>query len=256
MRMHRHFVPLVLSFALALAGCAGKALQSAASADAVGISGERLKEMTAAYQAGVDKAEIAGAVVLVARKGQVAYFEAVGFRDPETRAPMQRDAIFRIASMTKPVTTVAALMLMEQGKLGLDDPVSRYLPAFRDVMVGVEKADASGKTALTLEKPKREMTVRDLMLHTSGLTYGFFGKSMVKDRYNAAGMQNPAQTNEEFAMKLAKAPLQNQPGTTWDYSLSTDLLGRVIEVVAGTDLGTHFAERIFNLVQSPSLSKA
>ena len=240
-RLATFFVAL---FALVLAGCA-TGLQPAGSPESVGLSSERLKEMSLAFQAGVDKKEIPGAVVLVARQGKIAYFEAFGFRDRETGAPMTRDAIFRIASMTKPVTSVAIMMLAEEGKLRISDPVSRHLPEFKDLKVGVERKDASGKIELAMETPKREMTIQDLLRHTSGLTYGFTGKSQVKDRYNAAKATDGSQTNAEMAAKLSKLPLQEQPGTTWDYSMSTDVLGRIIEVVSGMELERFFSERIF-----------
>jgi CubicO group peptidase (beta-lactamase class C family) len=235
---------VLLSLLLALAGCA-TGLQPAGSPEAVGISSARLKEMSAAFQAGVDKREIPGAVVLVARRGKIAYFETFGFRDREAAAPMQRDAIFRIASMTKPVTSIAVMILVEQGRLNLSDPVSRHLPEFKDVKVGVETKDASGKAVLALEAPRREMTVLDLMRHTAGLTYGFTGKSMVRDRYAEEKIGEPGLNNAMFVSRLSRAPLQHQPGTVWDYSVATDVLGRVVEVVSGMDLEQYFAERIF-----------
>jgi CubicO group peptidase (beta-lactamase class C family) len=240
-RLATFFVAL---FALVLAGCA-TGLQPAGSPESVGFSSARLKEMSLAFQAGVDKKEIPGAVVLVARQGRIAYFEAFGFRDRETGAPMTHDAIFRIASMTKPVTSVAIMMLADEGRLRISDPVSRHLPQFKDLKVGVERKDASGKIELAMEAPSREMTIQDLLRHTSGLTYGFFGKSQVKDRYNAAKALDGGQTNAEMAAKLSKLPLQAQPGSTWDYSMSTDVLGRIIEVASGIELERFFEERIF-----------
>jgi CubicO group peptidase (beta-lactamase class C family) len=157
---------------------------------------------------------------------------------------MSRDAIFRIASMTKSITTAAAMMLVEQGRLALSDPVSRYLPEFKDLKVGVERVD-SAAPELAFEPAHREMTIRDLLRHTSGLTYGYIGKSMVKDRYNAANLFDPRQSLAEVVTKISRLPLQSQPGTTWDYSMSTDLLGRVIEVVSGMDLDRFIQERIF-----------
>ena len=235
---------LVLSLALVLGGCA-TGLQQARSPESVGFSSERLKQITTTFQAAVDKKEIPGAVVILARGGRIAYFEAFGYQDREAAIPMPRDAIFRIASMTKPVTSVAVMMLVEEGRLSLSDPVSKYLPGFKDVKVGVEKKNASGATELVLENPKREMTIIDLLRHTSGLTYGIFGKSMVKDRYNAAKLWDPNQSLAEVATKLSKLPLQNEPGTIWHYSMSTDVLGRVVEIVSGMELERFFAERIF-----------
>jgi CubicO group peptidase (beta-lactamase class C family) len=239
------FAAFVVSFvALAIAGCAS-GLRPAGSPESVGISSERLKDVAATFQAGVDKKEIPGAVILIARKGQIAYFEAFGYRDREASAPMTRDAIFRIASMTKPITSIAAMMLVEEGKLKLSDPVSRYLPEFRDVKVGVERKDPSGKVELALEKPQREMTVLDLMRHTSGIVYDFTGKSLVRNRYAELKLRDPSLDNAQFVARLAQAPLQHQPGAVWDYSFSTDVLGRIIEVQSGKTLGQYFEERIF-----------
>jgi CubicO group peptidase (beta-lactamase class C family) len=196
-------------------------------------------------QEGVDKHEIPGAVVLLARRGRIGYLRSFGSRDPASGAPMTDDAIFRIASMTKPVTTAAAMILVDEGRLDIDAPVSRYLPAFKDLMVGVETKDASGNASLALEPALREMTVRDLMRHTSGLTYGFIGKSLVKDRYNAANLTDPGQSNADLAAKLARLPLQSQPGTVWQYSMSADVLGRVVEIVSGMELDAFFKRRIF-----------
>jgi CubicO group peptidase (beta-lactamase class C family) len=232
---------VVYSVFLAAAGCA--ALQPAPP-DSVGLSGERLKALSGAVQAKVDKREIPGAVVLIARRDKVAYFEAFGYRDREAGAPMTRDAIFRIASMTKPIVTVAALMQVEEGKLRLSDPVSRYLPEFKGVQVGLERKDASGATSLELVPAQREVTVLDLMRHTSGLTYDFTGKSMVRERYAQLKVRDPAQNNAQFVAKVAQAPLQNQPGTVWDYSFSTEVLGRLVEVLDGQDLEEVLARRI------------
>jgi len=233
----------VLSLALALAGCA-TGLPSAAP-ESVGISSERLMSIAAAVRDGVDKRELPGAVVLLARRGKIAYFQSFGFRDSVANAPMTSNVIFRMASMTKPITTAAAMMLVDEGRLNLTDPVSLHLPEFKSLMVGVERTDAAGNARLELEPVLREMTVLDLMRHTSGLTYGFIGKSQVKDRYNAAKVTELSQSNAEMAAKLARPPLQNQPGTVWDYSMSTDVLGRVVEVVSGMELEQFFAQRIF-----------
>src|SRR5688572_6426330 len=171
---------VALGLAVALGGCASSFQQT--SPESVGLSTERLKALGGEIQAGVDKKEIPGAVVLVARRGKVAYFESFGYRDRDAGVPMTRDSIFRIASLTKPITTIAAMMLVEEGKLDLSAPVSRYLPEFKDIKVGVEKKGAAGETTLVLEAPQREMTVRDLMRHTSGISYDLAGKSMVKEQ--------------------------------------------------------------------------
>src|SRR5262249_6961683 len=162
------------------------------------------------------------------------YVDAIGKRDPSTQAAMKTDDIFRIYSMSKPIVSVAAMMLVEEGKLVLDAPVSRYIPAFANVKVGVEKTDAQGQKSLELVAPRRPMTVQDLLRHTSGLTYGFFGEGLVKQAYRDNNINAQGDlTNAEFAERIAKMPLAYHPGSTWDYSNSTDVLGRVIEVVTG-----------------------
>ena len=182
---------------------------------------------------------------MILRKGKIAYYEAFGYQDRENNVPMTRDSIFRIASMTKPFTSLAIMMLAEEGKIQLSVPVSRYLPEFKDLKVGIEKKDpATGKTELVLETASREMTVQDLLRHTSGLTYGFTGKSMVKDRYNELNLWVMNPTNAELVTKLSQLPLQYHPGTTWDYSHSTDVLARIVEVISGVEFDTFIAERI------------
>lgn len=239
----------VIVFFMLLTTIAGaQGLPKAKTPEDVGFSSERLQRIAAGIQADVDKGVIPGAVVMIGRKGKIAYFEAIGYQDRENKIPMKRDSIFRIASMTKPFTSLAIMMLAEEGKIQLFQPVSRYLPEFKDLKVGVEKTDAAtGKTELTLVAPEREMTVQDLMRHTSGITYGIFGKSMVKSLYNKTKEGNPfdfTQTNAEMVTKLSKLPLCYQPGTTWDYSQSTDVLGRIVEVVSGLELDAFIAERI------------
>jgi CubicO group peptidase (beta-lactamase class C family) len=222
-----------------------QSIPQAKSPEEVGLSKERLQKISSWLQTDVDKKVIPGAVVIILRKGKIAYFEAFGFQDREKNIPMARNSIFRIASMTKPFTSLAIMMLAEEGKIQLPNPVSRYLPEFKDVKVGIEMKDsATGKTELVLEPPAREMTVQDLLRHSSGLTYGFFGKSMVKDLYNKANFYAPGQTNADFVTKLSKLPLQYHPGTTWDYSHSTDVLARIVEVASGVPFNTFIEERI------------
>src|SRR6266581_7540766 len=202
----------------------------------VGLSSERLNRLTATLKADADKGVIPGAVVLVARHGKVALFEAVGVRNPETRAPMTKDSIFRIYSMSKPITSVSAMMLFEEGKFSLAEPVSRYIPELGGLKVGVEKPDPSGKPTLELVPSQRDMTIHDLFRHTSGLTYGFFGNTLVKKMYVDSKVWNDYPSNAELIDRLAKLPLANQPGTTWDYSHSTDVLGRLVEVITDKSL--------------------
>lgn len=210
----------------------------------VGFSPARLSLLTERMKLGVSRGEIPGAVVLVARNGKIAYFQTFGVRDPETKAPMTSDAIFRIASMTKPFTSLAVMMLAEEGKLSLVDPASKYLPDFSQLKVGVVKPGADGKSEVELEPLQRPVTVQDLLRHTSGLTYGAAGKNPLKQAYVDAKVSDPGDTNAELVAKLSKLPLLYQPGTTWEYSVSTDVLGRIVEVVSGMTLDQFFAERI------------
>jgi CubicO group peptidase (beta-lactamase class C family) len=216
---------------------------TAAASDA-GFLPSRLARIGSVLRADTDTGTIPGAVALILRHGQVAYFDAFGYADRSTGRPMQRDSVFRIASMTKPVTVVAALMLMEQGRLLLNDPVTRYLPELGHVQVGVERTDAAGKRTLSLEPAKRVMTVQDLMRHTAGFTYGQFGDTLVQRAYRAAHMIDDQQTNALMVAKLAQLPLAHQPGTTFEYGMSTDVLGRIVEVVSGLDLARFFAENV------------
>jgi len=238
---------IVLSLLFAVSAEA-QALPRAKSPEEVGLSSERLKRITISMQKDVDQGRIPGAVVIILRQGKIAYFEAFGYQDREKKIPMKRDSIFRIASMTKPITSLATMMLVEEGKIQLQQPVSLYLPELKDLKVGVEKTDpATGKTTLVLVPAEREMTVQDLLRHTSGITYGLFGKSMVKDLYLKGAQGNPLsfdQNNAQMVTKFSKLPLQYQPGTTWDYSQSPAILGRIIEVVSGMELDAFIAQRI------------
>ena len=229
---------LALSFAFLLVFATGVRAQDlplAKPAD-VGLSAERLERITQWLRDETAKGVIPGAVMLIARQGKIAYFESVGVLDPQTKAPMSKDAIFRIYSMSKPITSVAVMMLVEQGKITLDEPISKYIPAFKTMKVGVESKDADGKPKLELADAKKPITIQDLLRHTSGITYGFFGDMMVKKAYVDANVFDYAIDNAEFAERIAKLPLAFQPGTTWDYSHSTDILGRLIEIVSGKSL--------------------
>lgn len=210
-----------------------------------GFSSERLARITKLFQADVDKGAIPGAVLLVARDGKVVYLQALGYQDRGKSIPMKPHAIFRIASMTKPITSVAVMMLAEEGKIDLLAPAAQYLPEFKDLRVGVEKIDPStGKPALSLEAPQRPMTVQDLLRHTSGLVYGPFGTSLVHEAYNKANLFDNNQTLADFVTKLSKLPLAHQPGTVWEYGMSVDVLGRIVEVVSGMPFDRFVEERI------------
>lgn len=234
---------------LMLAGAAGLAQSGPlpqASPEEVGLSPERLGRVDAAMQKAVDSGELPGAVVFIARDGQLAYAKSFGWQDREKKIPMSNDSIFRLYSMTKPVVSVAAMILVEEGKLGLQEPVSKYIPEFKSMKVGTESRDADGKAVLTLADAKRQITVQDLLRHTSGLTYGVLGApNAIKKMYLDAQIFSQKWVLADFVKALAKLPLRSEPGTTWEYSHSTDVLGRVVEVASGQTLDVFLAERIF-----------
>lgn len=209
-----------------------------------GFSSERLARITKFFQGDIDKGAIPGVTLLVSREGKLAYLQALGYQDREKSIPMKADAIFRIASMTKPIISVAAMMLAEEGKIDLLAPVSQYLPEFKDVKVGVEKIDPStGKPALSLEDMQRPMTVQDLLRHTSGLVSPV-GNSLVHQAYRKDNLFDNGQTLAEYVTKLSKLPLAHQPGTVWEYGVSTDVLARIVEVVSGMTLDRFVEDRI------------
>jgi CubicO group peptidase (beta-lactamase class C family) len=180
--------------------------------------------------------KIPGAIVLIQQHGKPVYFEKFGVRDVATQLPMSDDTIFTVYSMSKPVTSVAAMMLVDEGKLKLTDPLEKYIPAFATSKVGVELAAENGGKKLELVPLDRPVTILDLMRHTSGITYGFYGDSLVRKAYANTLLYGGDFDNAEFAERIAKLPLAEQPGTLWDYGHSTDVLGRVIEVVSGKSL--------------------
>jgi len=237
------FLPL---FAASIAFAQVKELPRA-KPEAVGMSSERLARIKTTLAADVEAKKLPGAVLVVARHGKVVMYDTVGKIDPAGSAPMAKNAIFRIYSMSKPITTVTAMMLVEEGKLMLSDPVSKYIPSFAKMQVGVEKSGGDGgKPVLELVPARRQITIQDLMRHTSGITYRFFGTGLVKAAYADANLGGTDMTNEALAEKISKLPLAYQPGTTWDYSHSTDVLGRVIEVVTGKPLLQAMKERVLD----------
>ena len=210
------------------------------------MSAERLARLDAALHKAVEIGELPGAVVMIVRDGKLVHARGIGWQDREAKIPMRRDSIFRIYSMTKPIVSVAAMMLVEEGRLGLHEPVSKYIPEFKETKVGVESTDAAGKPVLTLVNAARQMTVQDLLRHTSGLTYGVLGPpNLVKKAYLDAGIFSQKWVLADFCRALAKLPLQYEPGSTWEYSHSTDVLGRVVEVASGQTLDLFLADRIF-----------
>ena len=217
-----------------------------ATPDSVGMSSERLTRLDATFQKIIDDKELPGVTVMIARKGKLVYQKSFGFQDREKAIPMANDSIFRIYSMTKPIASVAALILVEEGKLHLAEPVSKYIPEFKDMKVGIDTVDANGKVSFSTVPAKRQMTVQDLLRHTSGLTYGapLNDKTTVQKMYKEAGIGLTAKSLAEFAQNLAKLPLAYEPGTTYEYSHSTDILGRVVEVASGKNLDEFIRERI------------
>lgn len=198
-----------------------------------------LDRLRAVLQSHIDGGRIPGAVAVVALGGQVELFEALGRQDAAAGTPMTADSIFRIYSMTKPLVSLLALMLAEEGRLQLGDPVSAYLPEFAGQQVALEEGGT-----VRLVPVLRQATVQDLLRHTAGLTYEFLGSNAVQRRYAAADIANRSRSNAEFCKVLAALPLAHQPGSRWEYSRATDVLGALLEVVAGQPLGALLRQRI------------
>ena len=206
----------------------------------------RVDKLEQAFAADVERKRFPGAVLLLSRDGKVAYEKALGVQDPVTGAPMRVDSIFRIYSMTKPVVSVVTMQLVEEGRIRLDDPVTQHIPELKGLSVGVE---TDGK--LEIVPSQREITIRDLLRHTSGFTYGVFGKGMVKTLYGKEGVDSTDLTNAELVQRLAKVPLMHQPGTVWEYGRSTDVLGLLVERVTGQPLDQVLEARVFKPLKMP-----
>jgi CubicO group peptidase (beta-lactamase class C family) len=202
----------------------------------VGLCPERTQRLMDVLRREVASGRLPGAVAMIARRGQIGLFEAVGQQGPGTGTPMKTDSIFRIYSMTKPLVSVAVMMLVERGQLLLSDPVSRWLPEYANQQVA---------TSHGLEPVRQAATVQDLLRHTAGLTYEFLGDSSVQRQYGAVKIASRERTNADFSQTLAGVPLQFQPGTVWAYSRATDVLGRLVEVVSGQGLGAFLQAEIF-----------
>jgi CubicO group peptidase (beta-lactamase class C family) len=224
---------------------------AAATPESVGMSSARLARLTTVFGKEIEDRKLPGAVMMVARKGKLVYVKALGVRDPALRDPMRSDTVFRIYSMTKPIVSVATMVLVEDGKLQLTDPVARWLPAFKDVKVWTESGEVAAQ---------RPMTVQDLLRHTAGLAYGELTQNAaVKGALAQAGLFKPGvidfdvrdMTGAEQVERLARIPLLYQPGTTWEYSLASDVLGRVVEAASGKRLGVFMAERLFTPLRMP-----
>jgi CubicO group peptidase (beta-lactamase class C family) len=260
-------IGLVLLVVL-LAGLVYAGSLTSAAPSSVGLSSDRLSRITAAMESDVAAGRIAGAVGLIARNGQVAYFEARGKADRERGVAMRPDTVFRIYSMSKPITNAALMMLYKEGRFRLSDPVAKYLPELEKVMVLVDKkagerGGSSGVGTLLgerdepeispdeyeLVKPNRAMTVQDLMRHTSGLTYGFSQNDLVDRMYRKARLLNFDKTLAEAVVKLGALPLKHQPGTRFEYSVSVDVQGRLIEVLSGMALDEFLKQRVFDPLQ-------
>jgi CubicO group peptidase (beta-lactamase class C family) len=238
------FLALALTSALALqpAFAAGKRELPTAKPEKVGMSSQRLAALTEGMKAIVDEGKLAGVVTMVAREGKVVHFEATGKRDVAANAPMQKDSIFRIYSMSKPITGVAMMMLLEEGKWQLNDPVVKHIPEFRGLKV-YAGVDADGKPILNDQT--RPMTMRDLMAHTAGFTYGFFGNSPVDVMQREADVLNIDITLDEMIKRIAKLPLNSQPGSQWTYSVAVDIQGYVVQKLSGMKFEDFLEQRIF-----------
>jgi CubicO group peptidase (beta-lactamase class C family) len=210
-----------------------------AKAEEVGLDGAALGRLSTALQDRVNAGHIPGAVALIARHGKVAFFESFGRLDPASGAPMGQDAIFRIYSMTKTIVSVAVMILWEEGRLLLSDPIGRYLTALASPKVGV----VTGGT-YDLVDAERPITVQDLLRHTSGLTYEFRGDTPIHKAYAEQRVARLKQTNADQVEALGQLPLLYQPGTKWEYSRSTDVLGRLVEVISGQTLGSFLQDRV------------
>src|SRR6202521_2083293 len=215
-----------------------------AKPESLGLSSIRLQRMSDAFKRDIDKGTIPGVTVMVARHGQIGWFDALGRQNPAGSAPMAHNAIFRIASMTKPIVSVGIMMLLEEGHFLLNDPIAKYIPEFADQKVGVEN---NGKLELVpLERP---IPIQALLRRTSGITYEHTGNGLVQQLYQQSRLRSRKITNAEHATLVASLPLMCQPGAEWNYSRSTDILGRIIEVVSGKNLSAFLTERILAPLQ-------
>lgn len=212
------------------------------SPEEAGMDSERLDRVTQAMQAFVDEGKLSGAVTIASRDNKLVHFESVGYRDIEAQAPMTPDTLFRIYSMTKPVTGVALMILYEEGKFKLSDPVEKYLPEMKDLQVYAGTDDDGNMITEPADHP---MTIRELMSHTGGLTYGIFAQSAVDSAYVRAGLLDANMTNAEFVAALGRIPLKHQPGSRWEYSVSVDVQGYLVEVLSGMRFGEFLDKRIF-----------
>jgi CubicO group peptidase (beta-lactamase class C family) len=242
--MKKIILAVAISVAATTAHAENGILPMASKPEEVGLSSTQLKRLEEVTQKHIDEGLVPGAVMLVARRGKIAWMSVLGKRDIAAGDAMKYDSIFRIYSMTKPMVSVAVMQLVEEGKLQVSDPVSKYLPEIGKMKVGVEKT-VDGKPVLQLSDPDRPMTVQDLLRHTSGLVYGSRGTTLVNQAYIDAKIGDRADTNAEFVKKLSAMPLKFQPGARWEYGVSVDVQGRLVEVIDGKTLGEALSARVF-----------
>ena len=215
-----------------------------AKPESLGLSPVRLQRMSDAFKRDIDKGTTPGVTMMVARRGQIGWFDALGRQNPASPAPMAHNTLFRIFSMTKPIVSVGIMMLLEDGIFLLNDPIAKYIPEFSEQKVGVEN---NGR--LELVPPRRPITIQDLLRHTSGIAYEHTGNGLVQQLYQQSRVRSRKISNAEHAALVASMPLMCQPGAEWNYSRSTDILGRLIEVVSGKTLGAFLTERILAPLQ-------
>jgi CubicO group peptidase (beta-lactamase class C family) len=241
----RSVASILLSLAIVpMAAQAEMPAQMAGTPEEVGLSSAQLKRLEAATKKNIDDGLMPGAVMLVARRGKIAWVSVQGKQAPDSNDPMKFDSIFRIYSMTKPITSLVLMQLVEEGRLQVYDPVAKYLPEMGKVKVGTDVV-VDGRPTLRLSDPERAMTVQDLLRHTAGLTYGNRGTSLVNQAYVDAKIGDRTATNEEMVKRLSGVPLLFTPGERWEYSVAVDVQGRLIEVLTGKTLLEAFNERVF-----------
>jgi len=253
--MPTFFPVAILSVAASIAGrivavVGALAIQTTIGAgqvtDALAPSATKLERITEFFNNEVATGKLPGAVVLIQQHGKPVYLKCFGVQDVATRVPMSSDTIFALHSMTKPITSVAAMMLIDAGKLSPADPVSKFIPAFADAKVGISPDTADSESVLKLVPADRPVTIMDLLRHTSGITYDYIGGKLIMKAYSESGLFDGRYTNEVFADRIARLPLARQPGTLWRYGHSTDVLGRVIEIVSGQTLYQFEKQHIFD----------
>ncbi|MBI1390887.1 MAG: serine hydrolase [bacterium] len=240
--MNKRFAILVTFIVLFAAAGFAQSLKEI-KPERAGMSSERLERIDGVMRSFIDNHELSGVITLITRRGKITQFKAYGYRDLETRAPMEKDCLFRMFSMTKPITCTAVLMLVEEGKILLTDPVSKYLPEFKDMKVLIKEKDGE----IITEPAQSPITIQELAMHTSGLGYGIPASlsPTLSKKFDEANVFDPRNTIKNAIETIASFPLLHQPGTTWEYGASIDVLARLVEVVSGQPYGGFLKERIF-----------